>query len=80
MIVGSANFTRRNIDGFNLETNIIASSNVPFTAWSDGEKYFDRLWSNKNGTFTTEYKTYEDDTMWKSWMYRMMERTGMSTF
>ena len=80
LMVGSANFTRRNIDGFNLETDIIASSDKPFTAWKDGEKYFERLWSNTNGTFTIDYAAYADDTIWKSLVYRFMEITGLSTF
>ena len=79
-MIGSANFTRRNISGFNLEANILASSESSFTAWEDGQKYFERLWSNENGSFTTEYDAFKDETMWKSWMYRMMERTGLSTF
>lgn len=80
LMVGSANFTRRNIDGYNLETDILAQSAEPFTAWNEAQDYFNKMWDNTDGIFTTDYKTYADDTFWKSSLYRIMEYTGLSTF
>lgn len=80
MMLGSADLTRRDVDGFNLTTDILASSDAPFTAWNDGASYFNRMWDNKDGSFTTPYEVYADNTFWRSSVYRMMERTGLNTF
>ncbi len=80
LMVGSANFTRRNIDGFNLEANIYTEGDKDFSAWSDAHAYFEKLWTNNGGIFTTEYEAHEDTTFWKSSVARMMERTGLSSF
>ncbi len=80
MIVGSANFTRRNLDNHNLEASIIASAPEQFSARTDALAYFNNIWENKGGTFTVEYGNYEDTTWWKSPIYRMQERSGISSF
>lgn len=80
LLVGSANFTGRNIGGYNLEASILAEGDNDFTAWKDAATYFDRLWTNHNGQFTVDYGNYEDTTIWKAPLYRMMERTGLSSF
>lgn len=80
MLVGSANFTRRNIGGYNLEASVSAESDVPFTAWKDAQSHFDRLWSNEGGGYTTDYEVYQDETIWKGSLYRMMEMSGLSSF
>jgi len=80
LLLGSANFTRRNIGNFNLEADILAEGQKDFTAWKDAKAYFDRAWDNTGGQFTTDYNVYQDGTLWKSSVYRMMERTGLSSF
>ncbi len=80
MLLGSANFTRRNLENFNLETSVLAERATPFTAWTDAAKYFESMWINEGGAYTTDYEIYSDKTFWKSSIYRMMEATGISTF
>lgn len=80
MMLGSADLSRRDLDGFNLTSDVLVSSDAPFTAWNDATKYFDRMWENKDGTYTTSYDVYADNTLWRSSVYRMMERTGLNTF
>lgn len=80
MMIGSASFTRRDLNGYDLEADIFAQSDKPFTAYKDGIKYFDRMWNNTDGIFTTSYDTFADSSMWRSSVYRMMERTGLSAF
>jgi phosphatidylserine/phosphatidylglycerophosphate/cardiolipin synthase-like enzyme len=80
LMIGSANFTRRNIGGFNLEASVLAEREKEFTAWKDANAYFERLWTNEGGNFTLDYASYRDDTIWKQSLYRVMERTGLSSF
>ncbi len=81
LILGSGNYTRRNLDDFNLETNVDLKgpSNTP--AIEAFIKHFDQQWNNRSGRqYSTGYETYADDSLFKTWKYRFMEATGLSTF
>lgn len=86
LLLGSSNFTTRNLDNLNAESNLFirwdTSQNPPssITHWNTWEQYFDRLWSNKNGSFTTSYSTYEDTSTWHTFLYRISNLTGISTY
>lgn len=80
MMVGSANFTRRNLDDFNIETSVLVEHGDEFTAHKDAQAFFDMLWENKNASYTVPYETYEDTTWWKLSLYHVMEITGLSSF
>lgn len=81
LMLGSANFTRRNIGDYNLETDIAIESDAEFSAWKDAHDYFERLWNNKDGRiYTLDYAIYEDKSFWKGTVYKVMERTGLSSF
>jgi len=77
-MLGSANFTRRNLDNLNLETNI--------RVWGDGatplsrelSAHFDQLWHQP--TLSLPYQTWQDESRLRYWRYRMMEALGLSTF
>ncbi|MEQ8955698.1 MAG: phospholipase D-like domain-containing protein [Gammaproteobacteria bacterium] len=81
LILGSANFTRRNLDDLNLETSVryIASSRSDVIQNVDA--WFEMRWSNLNGRqFSVDYETYADESWWRRIAYRLMEATGASTF
>ncbi len=82
LLLGSANWTRRNINDLNLEADVY-TANEPvvcgeFNAW------FDRAWSNADGfSHTVEYDRFAESGMalrWKTLMYRVQEATGLCTF
>ena len=77
---GSANLTRRNVADLNMEANVRLE--VPRTARIavSAVDYFERLWTNRGGTFTADYETYSDSQLGSYWRYRLGEATGMSTF
>ncbi|HWQ78512.1 MAG TPA: phospholipase D family protein [Anaerovoracaceae bacterium] len=80
LIGGSANYTRRNLDNYNLEADLMVTVKAgdplagEFTAW------FDRTWENRDGTYTGDFSEYADDSLWKVLVYRIQEKTGLSTF
>ena len=81
-IGGSANWTRRNLDGFNLEADLYVE-NLP----SLNEQYaqqFDRTWNNADGLQrSADYEQYADHGLsawWKNLLYRFLETTGAGTF
>lgn len=80
LLLGSADFTRRDIGGYNLEADVLAEKNKEFSAWKDAETYFNRFWNNTDGNFTAPYQQHEDSSLWRSPLSRMMERTGLSSF
>jgi phosphatidylserine/phosphatidylglycerophosphate/cardiolipin synthase-like enzyme len=81
LLLGSANFTRRNLQDFNLETDVAIRGSEQTAAIRDAASWFDRLWSNEPGaTFSVDYEAYADDSLHKRFEYQVEERTGMSTF
>ncbi len=81
LVVGSANFTRRNLDDFNLETDVIVSGPEDAQVFLDSHALFERLWKNEpNRFYTVDYDYYHDDGKLRYWLYRLMELTGISTF
>lgn len=81
LLIGSANFTRRNIDNYNLELDALLSGPSDARAFKDASAYFDLSWNNsENMTISAAYETYADASRFKYWLYRIMEQTGMSTF
>lgn len=81
LIQGSANFTRRNLENFNLETDVFVSGTASTTAISDAQNFFNELWGNKyERTYTTEYKTYQDDSLSRKILYLITEFTGLSSY
>jgi len=80
IIGGSANMTKRNIGNLNLETNvlIVADNNKEISI--EVNNYFEKIWNNSDGVYTTDYSTYQDDSLMKKIVYRIQEWTGLSTF
>lgn len=80
VIGGSANFTRRNLDDYNLETDIKISAPADSQFSKDVLDYFNTIWNNKNGSYTIEYKEYVNSSVPKTILYRIQEGAGFSSF
>ena len=81
LIIGSANFTRRNLKDFNLETNVMVSGTRNTPALKDADLYFNRIWNNEQGKiYTVDEDMYLENSFIKRSMYNIMEITGLSSF
>ncbi|MBL7016910.1 MAG: hypothetical protein ISR84_05070 [Kiritimatiellales bacterium] len=81
ILLGSANYTRRNLDNFNAECNLACTAPTGHSAMKRARQTFERWWSNLDGkTFTTDYETYEDRSFRRKIRARLMEASGMSSF
>ncbi|QGT78685.1 phospholipase [Guyparkeria halophila] len=81
LLLGSANFTRRNLDNFNMETNVEWQAPPDHPALREAMAFFDTRWGNTNGEHhSLPFAEYADDSWWRYWRYRLMEATGLSTF
>jgi phosphatidylserine/phosphatidylglycerophosphate/cardiolipin synthase-like enzyme len=81
LIAGSANFTRRNLDDLNLETDVRVLAATGSTFMRDAARYFERRWNEPGAqNFSVPYSAYADSGTLRYWRYRLMEATGLSTF
>ncbi len=79
MLQGSGNFTKRNLHDYNLETNIIVSGNSDEQIFLDVSNFFKTQWNNEEGKFySAPYETYQDESIYKTYVYMIKEFTGLS--
>ncbi|GAA0309361.1 HKD family nuclease [Gracilibacillus halotolerans] len=80
LLGGSANFTSRNLDDYNLETNIYVKANNDTSIVRDVQQYFNRLWDNQDAIYTVDYETYSSLTTFKKLVYRLQKITKFTTY
>ena len=81
LLAGSANFTRRNLDNFNLETNVQLRADVTTPVIADAARFFDARWHNEPGrVHSLPYREFADESRLRYWRYRLMEASGLSSF
>jgi hypothetical protein len=81
LLLGSANMTRRNLENFNLETDVLVSGSSLSAVLTDARQHFDLVWNNTNERFfTVPYEHYRDESVVKKYLYRFMEASGWCTF
>lgn len=81
LISGSANYTRRNLDDFNLETDVVLRGPSDAAVFVSAQTYFDDMWNNPDGrAYSTDYSTYQDDSLWHRILAWLMETSGISSF
>ncbi|WP_408008577.1 phospholipase D family protein [Pseudalkalibacillus sp. A8] len=56
IIAGSANYTKRNLEAFNLESDLQIKGRPDSELMREVEQYFHRIWNNKGGTYTVDYE------------------------
>ena len=81
LILGSANFTARNLKNYNLETDFRVLGKPQDAVFKDAQQYFDSSWANLNNRqISVPYPKYADESKLKYALYRFMEWSGLSTF
>ena len=82
MVLGSANFTRRNLDDLNLETSVQLQAGVEgHAAITEASRWFDSQWNNEpDRRYSIEYARYADDAWSRRAWYRVGEALGLSTW
>ncbi len=80
LILGSANFTRRNLRGYNLETDveIVVSTNHELSKTL--EEYFNKLWNNEGAEYTLPLSDYHEDRKFMEILWKLQEFTGLCTW
>jgi len=72
LTTGSCNWTGRNMDGVNMEANIIVEGSPKVAA--SFNRYFDRFWSNSDGMeYSLPYEAFKDRTA-ADWKWKKGEK------
>lgn len=81
IFLGSANLTRRNLENYNLEMNVMTTGEISSPLEQKVENYFNRIWQNENNqNYTANYEKYQDDSFFKKVLYELQESSGVSSF
>lgn len=78
---GSANYTERTLDNYNLENNlrVIAPNDSELVV--NMETYFERLWNNEDAMYTVELDKYQNTfTWWQRWIYTVQKFLKVTTY
>ena len=79
LLLGSANFTKRNLDNYNLETNVVFTGPADEQLFIDASDFFNRQWHNEKDKFySISYDTYQDTNLYRTIIYHLKEFTGVS--
>lgn len=60
IVIGSSNFTARNLNNYNLESNLSISSANHQKVVQEVDQYFRIIWNNEDAVYTLAYKEYAD--------------------
>jgi len=80
LFVGSANLTRRNLDNFNLETDVKLSVDERAPIAKQVNEYFENVWGNKGYNYVVPFITYRDDSLKGYILLYIQEELGLGTF
>lgn len=77
---GSSNFTKKNLNNYNLEMGLRIVTSSQSSLCDDVTGYFERLWMNRQREYTLDYELLKDENRLKYILYRIQEATGMCTY
>lgn len=80
VIMGSANMTRKNLENYNLETNVLLSLDPTSSVGREIDNYFEKLWWNRGYDYTVDRNVFDDSSFLKTILYRFQEFSGLSTY
>lgn len=79
-ILGSANYTRRNLDNFNLETNLAVEMEKDSPMAKEMKEYYARIWNNKGGNYTLPLEDFYEKGFLLRILWKIQEKTGLCTW
>ncbi len=80
VILGSANYTRRNIGGYNLETDAEIIMNADDERAIELNDYFEKIWNNRGGEYTLPIEAYHEDGFFMGIIWKIQEATGLCSW
>lgn len=80
---GSAQLTRRSLEDYNLEANVVTEVARGSPLAQQALDYFDTLWGNRASLgieYTAEFAAFSDPGQSDYWLYRLLEGAGFASF
>ncbi|MCK5607435.1 hypothetical protein KAR91_36460 [Candidatus Pacearchaeota archaeon] len=69
VFLGSSNFAINTMTIYNLQADVKVVAPINSSVSSDVDNYFNRLWNNEEGIFTTDYEKFKDESFSKKLIY-----------
>ena len=79
-ILGSANYTRRNLDNYNLETNLAVEMKKDSPMAGEMKNYYARIWNNEDGDYTLPIEDFYESRFIMRILWKIQEKTGLCTW
>ena len=79
-ILGSANYTRRNLDNYNLETNLAVEMKKDSPMAGEMKDYYSRIWNNEDGDYTLPIEDFYESRFIMRILWKIQEKTGLCTW
>ena len=80
-ILGNSNLTKKNLGGFNMETEFVVEADSDTPLIREMHDYYEMIWNNDDGnTYTTEYNDLKDESFRKMLNYRINEIIGTAVY
>jgi len=81
VILGNSNLTKKNLGGYNLETEFVVTGNSNTELMQEIDNYFDRIWNNNDGNvFTVNYERFKNESFINKFRYRFGEAIGSGVY
>lgn len=81
IVGGSGNYTSRNMDDYNMETNIQLQASNDQEVIQNVDRYFERIWTNEDGTYTVDYEKYQNSlSSYKYVLYILQKLFQVTTY
>ncbi|WMI81975.1 phospholipase D-like domain-containing protein [Anaerotignum sp. MB30-C6] len=79
-ILGSSNFTRRNLEGYNLETDVELVMAMDATLSVEMKNYFEKIYYNKDGEYTLPIDDYCETSFMQNILWKIQESLGLCSW
>jgi len=83
LLAGSANFTRRSLEDYNLEADAAVTASLAAPLSQEALGYFETLWSNRAALgveYTADFAAFADPSQADYWLCRLLEGAGAAAF
>jgi HKD family nuclease len=78
---GSANYTERTLDNYNLENDIRITAPSDSKLANEMDAYFNRLWNNEDAVYTLDVEEFQDGfSFWQRGVYGIQKVLKLTTY
>ena len=80
LIAGSSNYTRRNMDGYNMESDLSIETPADSALSVRIGRYFEKLWNNEDAIYTVDFEKFRKESTVSCIFYMFQEALGLCSW